>query len=328
VHPLVKWEIAVVILCFCSPSHALTLQDPVATSKSLTRRAPSFAKVPISKSECSDVLRLANAQHVIFNVICGSLWQPFSSKHLLKSKWDRSAFVEIHARLAAHGEDVQQNWKASTLKILGELDDGVDVGEQVDAMISNKVVGCLQPLLDDSKAGQFTDELKAVFMDAIELGKMAERDPLPVYIDTTPSGGDPEGWKEYWEGDDEIGDRTDLTANSPTMDSPEPLFVTPKIFRRGAGAAAPPGSATSATAATVTTVIHPGVALFPRTGIFQEGSSEWERISSAGREAAKNANGKARRYSTSTSMTNSGIPPRSPQQPSRKWSREGARGFD
>jgi hypothetical protein len=315
-------------------SRFLASQDPVATSKNLARRASNFAEVPISNSECSQVLRLANAQHVIFNVICGLLWQPFSSKHLLKSKWDRSALVKIHARLAAHGEDVQQNWKVSTLKILAELDDdGVDVGEQVDAMISEKVVACLRPLLDDRVLVPFADELKAVFVDALELGKVAERDRWPVYVDTTPSGVDPEGWKEYWDEDDEICDRIETSASSPTTGSPEPLFVTPKIFRRGAGAGAAamgggPGSATSATAATATTVIHQGLALFPGTGIFQEGLSEWERISSAGREAAKNATGKVRRQSTSTSMTNSGTLPRSPQQPSRRWSREGARGFD
>src|SRR5947207_759450 len=76
-------------------------------------------------------------------------------------------------------------------------------------------------------------------MDALELGEMADRDRLPVYIAIyTPSGVDPEGWKEYWDEGDEICDRADLSASSPTTNSPEPLFVTRKIFRRGAGAAA------------------------------------------------------------------------------------------
>jgi hypothetical protein len=39
-----------------------------------------------------------------------------------------------------------------------------------------------------------------------------------------------------------------------------------------------------------TTMIQPDRALFPVTGIFQQGASEWYRISNAPREAARNIN--------------------------------------
>jgi hypothetical protein len=320
---------------FYSSSHTPILQDPVGTSTRLGRKTPSFAKVPIANSECSLVLRLANAQHVIFNVICCSLWQPFFSKYLWKHKRDRLALLEIYSHLAACGEDFQQNWKVSTLKILDQLDDAVDVGELVDNLIQENVIACVQPLLDDNRADQFKDELKVVFTEAIELGKKVERYQSPVYIDMTPSVSDREGWKEYLSEDYEMGDASDLSATSPTMDSaPEPLCVSPKIFRLAARVA-PTAIATTSTTATATAtasrpeaeVIQPGLALFPSTGIFQEGASDWQRISSAGREVARNINGKARRQSMSTSVTSSGIMPRSPP-PSKRWSREGTREYD
>lgn len=327
------------MFCF---SHTLTLQDPVGTSTRLARKSPIFAKIPIADSGCSEVLRLASVQHVIFNIICGRLWHPFFSKHLWKHKGDRSALQEIYSRLEACGNNVQQNWKVSTLKSLDQLDDGLDTGEQVDELIAEWVVAHLQPLLDDSRAGQFKDELKVVFTDAIELGKTVERDQSPVHIETAPSLNDPDGWKEYLSDEYEMSDATDLSATSPTMDSPpEPLFVSPKIFRWKTRAAATalaktsaPAAATGATTPTTTAgrpeieLIQQGLALFPSTGIFQEGALEWQRISTAGREAAKNINGKARRPSMSTSMTGSGTMPRSPTQPSKRWSREGTRDFD
>jgi hypothetical protein len=65
--------------------------------------------------------------------------------------------------------------------MLDQPDDAVDVGEHVDDLIAQKVIACLQPLLDDSQADQFQDDLMVVFTDAIELGKIAERDQSPVY---------------------------------------------------------------------------------------------------------------------------------------------------
>jgi hypothetical protein len=316
----------------------LDLQDPVRTSAQLCRKAPNFAKIPIADSECSQVLRLANAQHVIFDVICGSLWQPFFSKHQWKCKQDRSTLTEIYSHLVACGEDVQQNWKVSTLKSLDQLDDAVDVREQIDDLIAEKVITCLQPLLDDSQTDQFKDELSVIFIDAIELGKMAERDQSLVYIDKIPSASDRDGWKEYLSDEYETSDASDLSATSPTIDLPlEPLFVSPKIYRWAATAiATTSATATATTAATTTTtasrpeveIIQQGLALFPSTGIFQDGASDWQRISNAGREVARNINGKARRQSMSASMTSSVIMPNSPTQPSKRWSRGGARDYD
>jgi hypothetical protein len=205
--------------------------------------------------------------------------------------------------------------------MLDQLDDAVDVGEQVDDLITEKVIACLQPLLDDSQADQFKDDLKVVFTDAIELGKIAERDQSPVYIDRIPSVSDRDGWKEYLSEEYETSDASDLSATSPTMDSPpEPLFVSPKIFRWAARAVATAIATTSATAtataaATTTAtasrpeveVIQPGLALFPGTGIFQEGASDWQRISSAAREVARNTNSGARRQSITMSITSPGI---------------------
>jgi hypothetical protein len=74
-------------------------------------------------------------------------------------------------------------------------------------------------------------------------------------------------------------------------------------------------TATATAAATTTTtasrpeieVIQPGLALFLGTDIFQEGTSDWQRISSAAREVARNTNGRARRQSVTVSITSSGI---------------------
>ena len=222
--------------------------------------------------------------------------------------------------------------------MLDQLDDGVDVGEQVDHLIAEKVIACLQPLLDDSQADQFKHDLKVMFTDAIELGKIVERDQSPIFVDIIPSVSDRDGWREYLSEDYETSDASDLSATSPITDSlSEPLFVSPKIFRRTARAAATAAiptalaTATASAAANTTTmasrpeveVIQPGLALFPSTGIFQEGASDWQRISNAGREVAKNINSRARRQSINASMTSSMILPRSPQRPSKRWSREG-----
>jgi hypothetical protein len=53
-----------------------------------------------------------------------------------------------------------------------------------------------------------------------------------------------------------------------------PLYVTPKIYR-------------PATNETQEFLVLAGSALFPHTGIFQQGLAEWEHIKNAYREAAK-----------------------------------------
>lgn len=311
----------------------MILQDPVATWFRLKRYAPGFAKVPIADSECSRVLRLANAQHIVFDVISTSVWQPFFSPYLWKHKRDNPSLAEIYSRLAALGEDIQHNWKVSTLKILDQLDDKVDVGELVAELIDQRVIGPLRPLLDDSQLGPFKDELKVVFAEAIKLGRLAERDRSPVYFDTTPSMNNRGGWKEYLSEDyDMMSEEANLTPTSSTSEVfLEPLFVSPKIFRKEKGGRSLATATTSVNATAgreEAELIQPGVALFPDTGIFQEGVMDWQRIRRAGREAAKNTNGKGRRSSVSTSVTGLGIVPRSPLEPSNRWPRQGTQDFD
>ena len=42
----------------------------------------------------------------------------------------------------------------------------------------------MQPLVNDSQLDQFKDDLKAVYGEAMELGRKVERDRSPVYIDS------------------------------------------------------------------------------------------------------------------------------------------------
>jgi hypothetical protein len=309
----------------------------VRTSERLVKKASglvNFANIPITESECSRVLRLATVRHLIFNVICESLWNPFFSTYLWQHNRERSTLIEIYSRLAAYGENVQQNWKVSTLKVLDKLDEEVNVREMIDDLITENITGFLSPLLNDSQEDQFRSELAAVFNNAIRLGKMAERDPLPVYIDRAPSMSDKTGWLECLSEEDEATDGEDdltQTQTSSTMGSSfrqDPLFVRPKISRREAPTRAAAATPTTATEAAV--VIQPGLALFPITGIFQRGASEWHRISNAPREAARNINERVAGRRSSMSVTNSAIlpGPRSPTQPSRGWLRSRTQEFE
>ena len=319
------------------------------TSERLVKKASSlvnFANIPITESECSRVLRLATVQHLIFNVIYESLWNPFFSTYLWQHNRERSTLIEIYSKLAAYGENVQQNWKVSTLKVLDKLDEEVNIRELIDNLIAENIIGFLSPLLNDSQEDQFRSELAAVFNNAIRLGKIAERDPLTVYIDRTPSMSDKSGWLECLSEEDEAtDDEDDLTQiqTSSTMGSSfrqDPLFVSPKISRREAPTKPAAATPTTATEAAVggsrplqvveTTLIQPGLALFPVTGIFQRGASEWHRILNAPREAARNINDRMAGRRSSMSVTNSGIlpSPRSPTQPSRGWPRSRTQDFE
>jgi hypothetical protein len=55
-------------------------------------------------------------------------------------------------------------------KILDRLDDAVDVGEHVDDLITQKVIACLQPLLDGSQADQFKDDFDGRFHRRYRIG--------------------------------------------------------------------------------------------------------------------------------------------------------------
>ncbi|KIW63992.1 hypothetical protein PV04_08952 [Phialophora macrospora] len=305
-------------------------EDPVGTWLSLIRRSSNFENVPIADSPCSRYLRLAISQHIIFDAIHNSVWQPFFSQYLWKHTKDRATtptvLREIYSRLGADGADFQHNWKVSTLKILGQLDEKTDVGRLLVDMIEAKVVSPLKPLLDDAQVDSFRNDLKELFTDAIALGREAERDQSMVYVETVPSMmKDPEGWKEYLGSSEEYdtSDATDPSAVSPASEiSPEPLFVSPKIFRGVEDF----GAEATATGGSKVELIQMGVALYPDTGIFLEGALEWQRIRGASKEAAKN-NGSPwlRRSSTSTTATGLGISPRSP---SHRWSRRGTQDFD
>jgi hypothetical protein len=232
------------------------------------------------------------------------------------------------------------------LKVLDKLDEEVNVREKIDDLIAENITGFLSPLLDDSQEDQFRSELAAVFNNAIRLGKMAERDPLPVYIDRAPSMSDKSGWLECMSEEDEATDSEDdlaQTQTSSTMGSSfrqDPLFVHPKISRQEAptraaatsttATEAAPGGGSRPLQAVETTLIQPGLALSPVTGIFQRGASEWHRISNAPREAARNINDRVAGRRSSMSVTNSGIlpGPRSPTQPSRGWPRSRTQDFE
>ncbi|KAK5455259.1 hypothetical protein LTS15_005979 [Exophiala xenobiotica] len=302
--------------------------DPVQTSKQLAKSEDSrFSQVPIADSEYSRVLRLANVQHIIFRAIFGSVWKPFFSAYLRKQKRDTSTLPEIHQCLSTHGHEVQRHWKISTLKALDQLDAAEDVGDCTEEVIDQKIVAPLQPLLDNNKVDRFVTDLKRIFRAATDLGKMARNDQLPVYLDTSPFVSDRDGWKEYWAEPDEITDTINQSPTSPTTHVRlEPLFVSPKIYRYR-GMTAQTATATTNIAAGVgeaeVEIIRPGSALFPDTGIFQLGALDWQKIRDAGKEAARNINGPARRQSRSVSMTGSGTVPISPIAPSKKWPREG-----
>lgn len=290
------------------------------------RNAPCFTRVPVADSECSRILRLASAQHLVFKTISDYLWQPFASLHLWKQKRETLTIQEIFASLDAHGEDIQHDWKVSTLKALGQLDDKVDVGELLDNIITKSAISGLHNLLDEEQLGPFHTDLKAVFAEAIELGRIAERDQSPVMIDTTPSTNDRAGWKEYLPQDyDMPGDAAHPSPTSPSLTSDlfpalGPLYISPKISRKT--------KRTGPADREEIEIIHQGVALFPDTGIFQDGMAEWKRISLAAREVARNTNGRGRTSSISMSGSGLGIAPRSPVEPSKRGSRHGTQDFD
>ena len=248
---------------------ALDLQTPTATTDRLAKKAVIFQRTPILESDCSRVLRWANVEHVIFDAICDDLWQPFLSEHLLEMPKARSVIADIYSRLAAEGDQVQRNWKVSTLRILGQLDVALDSSPRLD-FIAGGVIDTLRPLLDDRQVSQCQADLRQLFIKAIELGKTAERDRTPVQISRSPSLTDSNGWLEFSKGVYEASD----TISPPTpVEPPCALYVTPKVYR-------------PATAGVQEQVICSGSALFPNTGIFEQGRTEWDRLRKVYRDVA------------------------------------------
>jgi hypothetical protein len=260
------------------------LQDLVGTSERLKKKAAETLRTSLLESDCSQILRLASVQHIIFDVICNQIWQPFFSEYLWKHNGTRSIFQDLYLRLAADGDQVQRNWKVSTLKKLDQLDATSD-SSQLMEVLTEEVIETVRPLLDERQATQFRTELRQLFTKAVQLGKTAERDRLPIQISREPSLSDEKGWREYSQ---DLYEASDSDLRPPPMESQLPLYVTPRVYR-------------PLTETTPELLIHAGSALFPHTGIFQESLEEWQQMKNAVREATKSIS-KSRKLSTSSTV--------------------------
>ena len=235
-----------------------SLQDPTGTSNALKLKSLVFQDTPILDSECSQILRVANVQHIIFDIICDNLWKPFFSVREWDCRGGRQIFEDIYSSLTAEGDRVQRYWKVSTLKAIAQLDAKVNHSPLVDILV-DKAIDMLRPLLDTRHIPQCKDELRKLFAKCIEVGKNAEQDRNPVQICRTPSSTDVEGWKEFFNG--LYQDNTDPNQPTTPVESQIPRYVTPKVYRPATGS-----------------VICPGSALFPNTGIFRQGMVELMEI--------------------------------------------------
>lgn len=258
------------------------MQDPISTSKRLKKKAIDTLRTSLLESDCSQIVRLASVQHTIFDAICNKIWQPFFSEYLWKHNGTRSVFEDLHVRLA--GDDqVQRYWRVSTLKMLGQLDATSDSSQLMDTL-TQEVTEIVRPLLDEPRIDQFRTDLRELFTRAAQLGKMAERDRLPVRFSREPSLSDAEGWREHSQG---LNDAGEPDPPSSLMESQVPLCVIPRIYR-------------PATETTPELLIHAGTALFPHTGILEECMAEWQQMKNAIREATKSI--KSRKLSTSSTI--------------------------
>lgn len=205
----------------------------------------------------------------------------------------------------------------STLKALKQLDATADVSGIAGQIVDLHIVTPLYALLDQDQADRLKYDLEGIFVNAIELGRSAESDELPIYLDRAPSMSERDGWREYSPEKYEAEDTEGWGPDSPiTPMVHEPLCVQPRILRRSRKAT----SSTSRGDGT-TEVIQSGVALFPDTGIFQEAASQWQRIHNAGMEAARRVSvkGKSRSRNPSISHSALGTTPRTPVQSPTAW---------
>jgi hypothetical protein len=260
------------------------LQDLAGTSERLKKKAADILRTSLLESGCSQIVRLASVQHIIFDVICNQIWQPFFSEYLWKHNGTRSILENLYVRLAADGDQVQRNWKVSTLRMLDQLDATSD-SLQLMEVLTEEVIEIVRPLLDERQATQFRTELQQLFTKAVQLGKMAERDRLPIRVSREPSSSDTEGWREHSQG---LYEASDSDLPSPPMEPQVPLYVIPRVYR-------------PATETTPELLIHAGSALFPHTGVFQESLAEWQQMKNAIREATKSIS-KSRKLSTSSTV--------------------------
>ncbi|OQU96117.1 hypothetical protein CLAIMM_02248 isoform 1 [Cladophialophora immunda] len=298
-------------------------EDPAGIHKQLKKKRSTFDVVPITDSPCARVLRLAFVQNIIFNAIRDTVWPPFFSRHLWKNKKDRSLIHEIYLRLSADGEEIQNDWRVSTVKVLDRLDNGVDVGDKIGVAIDLNVIQILEPLLGEKNKVDFRSELKKIFTTAMELGQESWRDRSPVSFDFSPSVDGGKGWKEFSEGLD-LEDAPNPSLGVCRESAFEPLCVSPRLYRKRDTATVTPDQGEE--------LVHPGVALFPKTGIFQQGLLEWQVLRQAEREYRKayNGNGKARRASiaSTTNGFSPAPPPLDQMRPSKTWASHTSTEYD
>jgi hypothetical protein len=169
--------------------------------------------------------------------------------------------------MAADGDQVQRYWKVSTLKVLDRLDVTANQSSLLKTLVET-VIDTLRLLLDDRQITQCQDDLRKLFTRCIDIGKTAERDHTPILISRIPVA-DVDGWLEFF--DDLYEGSADVEKLSTPIEAQNPQYLTPKVYR-------------PATATTQEHVICPGSALFPKTGIFQQGREELEEIKKKTRE--------------------------------------------
>jgi hypothetical protein len=250
-----------------SIAFADVLQDLAGTSDGLARKSRLFQHTPILPSECSQILRIANVQQIICNVVCDNLWIPFSSAYIWNHDNPRAVLEEIHSNMAADGDQVQRHWRISTLKALNRLDAATETGSLVKRLV-DIVVDTLGLLLNHQQIAQCQDDLRKLITRCTDIGKIAERDPNPIQISRNPTA-DMNGWLEFFNGQYE--GPTDAEQLPTPVEAQHPQYLTPKVYR-------------PATATTQEQIICPGSALVPRTGIFQQGREEVEEIKRKTRE--------------------------------------------
>lgn len=303
---LQQWRYARLSLVRCYGLLTLSsIQDSKGVSTRLSRTLPSFENVPIAQSDSAVLLRVANVQNLVFNVLDELAMNPFFSLHQWTPSGDNLYLKKIYSHMAQYGEDVQRRWKVSTTRTLEQLDASMDVSGTVGLIVDLKLVAPLYELLnDDDQADKFKSDLKWVFISAIELSRKAESDKSPVCVDMSPSVSDRAGWQEYSTEKFETKVPDDLVRGLSNVHiRHEPLCVQPKIYRRTRQATTTVPSPAATRGGTEIEVIRRGVALFPETGIFQDGALLWQKIRYAGMEVARSGSGKGKPHSRSTSLS-------------------------
>jgi hypothetical protein len=107
----------------------------------------------------------------------------------------------------------------------------------MDKWIDDTVIDTLQPLLDDDRLERFKIDLKAVFAEAIDLGRAADLDQVLVFLDTTPSVSDRAGWREYLSEEYDVDDTAGLSPMSPVaVHTGQMACVKPQLASPGGAA--------------------------------------------------------------------------------------------